>query len=101
MLKTNKFREDLYYRLNVINILLPPLRNRKEDINLLVEHFIKKLNKRLNKNIQGIGKNLLSYLQEYRWPGNIRELENIVERAMNMCDGNIIKSKDLPFYIKT
>ncbi|MBV4431426.1 MAG: sigma-54-dependent Fis family transcriptional regulator [Clostridium tyrobutyricum] len=101
MLKTNKFREDLYYRLNVINILLPPLRNRKEDINLLVEHFIKKLNKRLNKNIQGIGKNLLSYLQEYRWPGNIRELENIVERAMNMCDGNIIKSKDLPFYIKS
>ncbi|WP_446897971.1 sigma 54-interacting transcriptional regulator [Clostridium sp. LBM24168] len=100
MLKINKFREDLYYRLNVISIMLPPLRDRKEDINLLVEHFIKKINKKLNKNISRIDKKSLNYLMEYHWPGNIRELENIIERAINMCDGDIIKSTDLPFYIK-
>lgn len=99
MLKTNKFREDLYYRLNVISIILPPLRDRKEDINLLVEHFIKKINKKLKKNITQIDKKSLNCLREYRWPGNIRELENIIERAINMCDGNIIHLNDLPFYI--
>ncbi|MBV7271558.1 sigma 54-interacting transcriptional regulator [Clostridiaceae bacterium UIB06] len=99
MIKQNKFREDLYYRLNVIAIILPPLRNRKEDINLLVEHFIHKINDKLNKNVTGIDQKSLMYLQEYHWPGNIRELENIIERAINMCDGNIITKKDLPFYI--
>lgn len=100
MLKSNKFREDLYYRLNVISIMLPPLRDRKEDINLLVEHFIKKINKKLNKTVCQIDKKSLNYLREYHWPGNIRELENIIERAINMCDSNIITSDDLPFYIK-
>lgn len=99
MLSTGEFREDLYYRLNVININLPPLRNRKEDINLLVEFFIKKINKKLNKNVIEIEKEALNYLQEYHWPGNIRELENIIERATNMCEGDIIEGKDLPFYI--
>ncbi|MBC2579614.1 sigma 54-interacting transcriptional regulator [Clostridium sp. DJ247] len=100
MIKEQSFREDLYYRLNVLNILLPPLRNRKQDINLLVEHFIHKINNKINKNISGIDKKSLMYLQEYHWPGNIRELENIIERAINMCDGTIITEKDLPFYIK-
>ncbi|MCH3965714.1 MAG: sigma 54-interacting transcriptional regulator [Clostridium sp.] len=100
MLKSNKFREDLYYRLNVISIILPPLRDRKEDINLLVEHFIKKINKKLNKSVSRIDKKSLNYLREYHWPGNIRELENIIERAINMCDGHAIRSDDLPFYIK-
>ncbi|WP_251860750.1 sigma 54-interacting transcriptional regulator [Clostridium sp. Marseille-Q2269] len=99
MIKDNTFREDLYYRLNVLNISLPPLRHRKQDINLLVEHFINKINPKLNKNILGINKEALLKLQEYDWPGNIRELENIVERAMNMCDKSIITFKDLPFYI--
>lgn len=99
MLSTGEFREDLYYRLNVININMPPLRNRKEDINILVEHFIEKMNKKLNKNIKGINKDCLMYLEEYHWPGNIRELENIIERAMNLCEGTFIESKDLPFYI--
>ncbi|QAT41343.1 sigma 54-interacting transcriptional regulator [Clostridium sp. JN-9] len=99
MIKGNSFREDLYYRLNVINISLPPLRNRKEDINCLVEHFIVKLNKKLGKSIESIDKDCLLYLQDYHWPGNIRELENIIERAMNLCDGKTITSKDLPFYI--
>lgn len=100
MIKENTFREDLYYRLNVINIMLPPLRNRKEDINLLVEHFIEKMNNKLGKNIIGIDNKSLLYLQDYHWPGNIRELENIIERAINMCEGVKITEIDLPFYIK-
>lgn len=99
MLKTGEFREDLYYRLNVIAITLPPLRKRKEDINLLVEHFIKKICLKLGKHIDAIDKNSLQLLQEYHWPGNIRELENIIERAINMCDSSTISIKDLPMYI--
>lgn len=99
MLKTGEFREDLYYRLNVIAITLPPLRKRKEDINLLVEHFIKKISLKLDKHIDAIDKKSLELLQEYHWPGNIRELENIIERAINMCDSSTISIKDLPMYI--
>lgn len=99
MLASGEFREDLYYRLNVISISLPPLRNRKEDISLLTEHFIFKIANRLNKQIKGIEKECISYLQEYNWPGNVRELENVIERAINMCDGSIITAKDLPIYI--
>lgn len=100
MIKEGTFREDLYYRLNVLTIMLPPLRNRKDDINLLVEHFIKKISKKLDKNVAHIDKKCLSHLQEYHWPGNIRELENIIERAINMCDNSTITENDLPFYIK-
>ncbi|GAA0734190.1 sigma 54-interacting transcriptional regulator [Clostridium oceanicum] len=99
MIKKGQFREDLYYRLNVLSISLPLLKNRKEDINLFVEHFIKKINLKLNKNISGIHKNALYKLQQYDWPGNIRELENIIERAINLCEGSNITCKDLPFYI--
>lgn len=101
MMKNGDFREDLYYRLNVINITLPPLKERKEDISLLVEHFIQKLNTKLNKNIKGITNDCIIYLEKYHWPGNIRELENIIERAINMCDGNLITLKDLPFHIRS
>ncbi len=101
MLEEKTFREDIYYRLNVISIHLPPLRNRKEDISLLVEHFVNKLNSKLNKNIIGIDGECLMLLQEYNWPGNIRELENIIERAMNLCEGKIITSEDLPYYINS
>lgn len=99
MLQSGEFREDLYYRLNVLTITLPPLRDRKEDIPLLAEHFIKKINTRLNKSIASIDKKSLSYLQGYSWPGNIRELENVIERAINLCEGEIIHPEDLPFYI--
>jgi PAS domain S-box-containing protein len=99
MIKEDEFREDLYYRLNVITISLPPLRNRKEDISLLIEHFIRKINKKIDKDIKSINKESVSYLQEYNWPGNIRELENIIERAINMCEGSIITEKDLPIYL--
>ncbi|MFD3155671.1 sigma 54-interacting transcriptional regulator [Haloimpatiens sp. FM7330] len=99
MMKNGEFREDLYYRLNVISINLPPLRNRKEDINLLSEHFMKKISKKLNKKIKGMDAACLKYLEQYKWPGNIRELENIIERAINMCEDYVITTKDLPFYI--
>lgn len=99
MMDKGEFREDLYYRLNVMTIMLPALKDRKEDINLLIEYFIKKMNSKLNKAIKGINKEALIYLQEYNWPGNIRELENVIERAMNMCEEDIISSKDLPVFL--
>jgi PAS domain S-box-containing protein len=99
MIKTGEFREDLYYRLNVISLSLPPLKDRRQDINLLTEHFIRKLSSSLKKIVIGIDSQCLKYLQEYHWPGNIRELENIIERSINMCEGSIITSKDLPFFI--
>jgi PAS domain S-box-containing protein len=99
MIKTGEFREDLYYRLNVISLSLPPLKDRREDINLLTEHFIRKLSSSMKKVVTGIDSQCLKYLQEYHWPGNIRELENIIERAINMCDSSIITSRDLPFFI--
>lgn len=99
MMKKGEFREDLYYRLNVINISLPPLRYRKDDINSLVEHFVEKFNHKLGKNIRCTEKAFLLNLQEYHWPGNIRELENIIERALNICDSDVLTACDLPFYI--
>ncbi|WMJ80382.1 sigma 54-interacting transcriptional regulator [Clostridium sp. MB40-C1] len=99
MMEKEEFREDLYYRLNVISIYLPSLKDRKEDINSLVEYFMKKISSKMNKKIIGINPDALIYIQNYHWPGNIRELENIIERAINMCDGEILTSKDLPFYI--
>lgn len=99
MIKTGEFREDLYYRLNVITIFLPPLRERKEDINILTEHFIKTISASFKKHVLGIDAEAMGYLQNYHWPGNIRELQNIIERAINMCDNSLITSADLPFYI--
>lgn len=99
MIVTGEFREDLYYRLNVMSIILPPLRSRKEDIPQLAESFIEKLNKKLGKAIDGIDSEAVGYLQNYNWPGNIRELENIIERGMNMCDDSIICASDLPVYL--
>lgn len=99
MMSSGEFREDLYYRLNVLSVSLPPLRHRKEDINSLIEHFIEKINHKLNKSIESIDKKALKALQIYEWPGNIRELENIIERAINLCDSNIITLSDLPSYL--
>ena len=99
MLSTGEFREDLYYRLNIITISLPPLKNRKEDISILAEHFIRKIGQKLQKEVRGIDKECIMYFQGYNWPGNIRELENVIERAINMCDRKIITTNDLPSYI--
>jgi len=90
--KSGNFRKDLYYRINVATINVPPLRQRLEDIPLLVDHFIKKANKKLKKNIQGISKDALCKLQNYNWPGNVRELENIITNICINQQGNYIDS---------
>jgi two-component system response regulator AtoC len=90
------FREDLFYRLNVVPIHIPPLRDRREDIPLLAEHFITKFNDRLKKEIAGISSEAIACLGAYNWPGNIRELENLMERTMLFCEGPQIEARDLP-----
>lgn len=96
MVKSQSFREDLYYRLNVVPIKIPPLRERKTDIPLLVGHILKKFNIKLQKNIKGIEDSALKTFMLYHWPGNIRELENLLERLMLFCDGDEIKMDDIP-----
>ncbi len=90
------FRDDLYYRLNVIPIRLPPLRERVEDIPLLAAHFLQKFNARLSKSLQGISEDAEALLMNYPWHGNIRELENVIERAVLFADGTRIEEADLP-----
>jgi len=91
-----KFREDLYYRLNVISINVPPLRERKEDLPSLIEHFINTYSRENHRKIREISQDILSILTGYNWPGNIRELENIIERAVILDTDNIITKEDLP-----
>ncbi|MBN2298466.1 MAG: sigma-54-dependent Fis family transcriptional regulator [Deltaproteobacteria bacterium] len=91
-----RFREDLYYRLNVIPITLPPLRERKEDIPLLIKHFLGKYGSDKPTSVKAFSKKAMSVLMQYRWPGNVRELENIVERMVVLCDGNEVELSDLP-----
>ena len=90
------FREDLFYRLNVVPIHIPPLRERREDIPLLADHFIAKFNDRLKKDIASIAPEAIERLVAYQWPGNIRELENLMERTMLFCEGPEIRVSDLP-----
>jgi two-component system response regulator AtoC len=94
-IKKGEFREDLYYRLNVFPIYIPPLRERKEDIPLLVEHFIKKYNPRLGREVVGVSQEAMDILMEYEWPGNIRELENIVQRAMIISERKKIEKESI------
>jgi DNA-binding NtrC family response regulator len=94
--EAGRFRKDLFYRLNVVPIRLPPLRERADDIPLLVKHFVEKYNKRLNKKIEGVTDEALTLLQAWPWPGNIRELENLMERVILFADGPRIEVKDLP-----
>ena len=95
--RKGRFREDLFYRLKVVPIELPPLRDRKEDIPLLLSHFLEKHCRACNKRISGITDDALALLREYRWPGNIRELENLMERLVVLAsDGSFITSADLP-----
>jgi DNA-binding NtrC family response regulator len=92
-----RFREDLYYRLNVIEMKIPPLRDRVEDIPLLAEHFIERLGHELGKSVQGASEGALAALMEYDWPGNVRELENSIERALVTCKGRILTEADFAF----
>lgn len=95
-----KFRDDLYYRLNVVTIHIPPLRERIADIKMLVEHFIQKNQKKLGIKISSISHDALKLLEAYNWPGNIRELENYIERAMILCKSEKIEVSDLPSTVK-
>jgi Nif-specific regulatory protein len=95
-IKEGLFREDLYYRINVFPIYLPPLRERKDDIMLLADNFLEKLAAENNKDISRISTPAIEMLTRYHWPGNVRELENCIERAVLLCDGNVIRSEHLP-----
>lgn len=101
LVKEKKFREDLYYRLNVININLPPLRERKKDIPYLIDLFIKKYNQREGKQVKGISREALNTLIKYPFPGNIRELENIIERSLVLTKSDILVADDLPVFIRS
>lgn len=94
--KTGGFREDLFYRINVMTIHLPPLKERRGDIPLLVGYFIDIFNKKLKKNIEGLSSEAMSLLMEYSWPGNVRELENVIERALLLAAGRWITPAELP-----
>jgi two-component system response regulator AtoC len=94
------FREDLFYRLNVLPIQVPPLRERPEDIPLLVDHFVARNNARLGTRIRGVDEHARKILLAYHWPGNVRELENVIERAMVLADGDVIGEADLPDRLK-
>ncbi len=96
MVKERKFREDLFYRINVFPIWLPPLRERKEDLPLLATHFIQKYNAENKKKIKGLTRSALDTIMAFSWPGNIRELENVIERAVILCQEELISPKYLP-----
>jgi PAS domain S-box-containing protein len=90
------FRKDLFYRINVVRFRLPPLRERREDIPLLVDHFIQRFNTRYNKNICCVSNEVMAELMNYGFPGNIRELENVIEHSFVLCQGQVIEKRDLP-----
>jgi DNA-binding NtrC family response regulator len=99
LVKEGKFREDLFYRLNVFSLTIPPLRDRKDDIPILAEHFLKKFAEGMNRQIKGISKGAMEFLINYNWPGNVRELENAIERAVVIRRSGELKADDLPFNI--
>ncbi|MCX8105854.1 MAG: sigma-54 dependent transcriptional regulator [Ignavibacterium album] len=101
LVKEGKLREDLYYRLNVFTIHIPPLRERIEDIPLLANYFLKKFTTSMNKKVTGISDEAMSFLMKYKWPGNVRELENAIERAVVVCRNDKIQLDDLPFRISS
>jgi transcriptional regulator with PAS, ATPase and Fis domain len=100
MVAENKFREDLYYRIQVFKILLPPLRDRKEDIPILVEHFVHRLNLLRGKDVAGISSGAMAAFMSYGWPGNIRELQNAIEHAFILCRGGLIELGHLPSHFQ-
>jgi Nif-specific regulatory protein len=96
-----EFREDLYYRLNVFAIFVPPLRERKPDVLLLADHFLEKFSKEHNKNVKRIATPAIDMLSSYHWPGNVRELANVIERAVVVCDSQVIHAHHLPPTLQT
>lgn len=100
LISKEKFREDIYYRLNVISLHVPPLRERKADLPLLMEYFMEKFNREFGLSVRAFEPEVARLCESYNWPGNIRELENVMERAFNMVDGPIIQIKHLPVYLQ-
>ncbi len=100
VVETKQLRQDLFFRLNVITMVIPDLSDRQEDIPLLVEHFIKKYNEKCNKFFIGISKEVLEIFKTYRWPGNVRELEHAIESAISLYEGEVIREEHLPFQFK-
>ncbi len=98
-IQARAFREDLFYRLNVVPILVPPLRERKDDLPVLAEHFARKYAREFKKDVRGISRGALVALQHYEWPGNVRELENIVERSVALATRAVIGLEDLPLEV--
>jgi len=96
MVREKRFREDLFYRLNVITIVAPPLRDRKEDIPVLAQHFLRVYAAKNNRKLDGLSEDALGCLEDYSWPGNVRELENVIERAVVLARGGRIETTDLP-----
>jgi len=96
MVRDKRFREDLYYRLNVITVTVPPLRDRHEDVRVLAEHFLRLYAAKNNRKLDGFTPEALERLESYRWPGNVRELENVIERSVVLARGNRIGAEDLP-----
>ena len=101
MVEEGRFREDLYYRLHVINIFLPPLRERKDDVPLLAQHFLEKYREENNKRDIELGADALDLLMDYDWPGNVRELENVMERAVVLSSGSRIGAELIPDYVRS
>lgn len=99
LVRKGAFREDLYYRLNVLELPIPPLRERKDDIPVLVDHLIVKFNRKLGKRVKGVSPEALQLLVSYDWPGNVRELENVIERAMVVVEGDVLTHHQLSQYI--
>jgi DNA-binding NtrC family response regulator len=98
-MKGGSFREDLFYRLNVVSIGIPPLRERKDDIPVLAGHFLEKYARKSEKRLEGIDDGAMGFLMSYHWPGNVRELENVMERAVILCEGRAIAEADLSFMV--
>jgi transcriptional regulator with PAS, ATPase and Fis domain len=96
MVEVGAFRQDLYYRIQVFRIELPPLRDRREDIPLLIQHFVDRFNRLKGKDISGVFREALAACMHYDWPGNIRELENTIEHAFILCHGGLIEIRHLP-----
>jgi len=100
LLKKGTFREDLYYRINVVPIVIPPLRDRKEDIPILLDRFINKFNGENNKKVKGVSQEALEIMMNYEWPGNVRELENLIERVITLTPNEYIQPNEIPFSLK-
>ena len=100
-MKAGTFREDLYYRLHVFEIFMPPLRERQADILLLADHFVEKIAAAQGKDVRRISTSAIDMLAAYHWPGNVRELENAIERAILVCEGGVIHAHHLPPSLQT